>query len=151
MSDASQWGVVLPIEPFAFLTFSLALRTEGNSAHVLGWLCISLRSMAVLSSRAHERRSRSRSREKNKKLLPPQSPRRFPVLARLNFFSARPTKTAMLRRLVMHGIVITLFLVDCEVLMSNTKFILCPLHSKAKTCLKLVLLNKISNYHLKRL
>ena len=144
MSDASQWGVVLPIEPFAFLTFSLALRTEGNSAHVLGWLCISLRSMAVLSSRAHERRSRSRSREKNKKLLPPQSPRRFPVLA-------RPTKTAMLRRLVMHGIVITLFLVDFEVLMSNTKFVLCPLHSKAKTCLKLVLLNKISNYHLKRL
>ena len=144
MSDASQWGVVLPIEPFAFLTFSLALRTEGNSAHVLGCLCISLRSMAVLSSRAHERRSRSRSREKNKKLLPPQSPNLAVSLSSpaLIFFSARPTKTAMLRRLVMHGIVITLFLVDCEVLMSNTKFILCPLHSKAKTCLKLVL-NKI--------
>ena len=56
---------------------------------------ISLRSMAVLSSRAHERPSR----EKNKnKLLPPQSPRGFSALARL-YYLARPTKTAMLRRL----------------------------------------------------
>ena len=51
--------------------------------------------MAVLSNRAQERRSR----EKNKiKLLPPQSPRGFSVLARL-YYLARPTKTAMLRRL----------------------------------------------------
>ena len=49
--------------------------------------------MAVLSSRAQERRSR----EKNK-LLPPQSPRGFSALARL-YYLARPTKTAMLRRL----------------------------------------------------
>ena len=51
--------------------------------------------MAVLSNRAQERRSR----EKNKiKLLPPQSPRGFSVLVRL-YYLARPTKTAMLRRL----------------------------------------------------
>ena len=51
--------------------------------------------MAVLSNRAQERRSR----EKNKiKLLPPQSPRGFSVLARL-YYLARPTKTAMVRRL----------------------------------------------------
>ena len=61
------------------------------------WLLIhirpSLRSMAVLSSRAHERRSR----EKNKnQLLPPQSPRVFSALARLYYLA---TKTAMLRRL----------------------------------------------------
>ena len=72
----------------------------------------SLRSMAVLSSRAQERRSHEkfarearenerRSREKNKKLLkllPLQSPRGFSALARL-YYLVRPTKTAMLRRL----------------------------------------------------
>ena len=60
----------------------------------------SLRSMAVLLSRAEERRSReirARSREKNK-LLPPQSSPGFSALARL-YYLARPTKTAMLRRL----------------------------------------------------
>ena len=51
--------------------------------------------MAVLLSRAQERRSR----EKNKNLLPPQSPRGFSALARL-YYLARPTKTAMLRRLL---------------------------------------------------
>ena len=45
------------------------------------------------------RRSGGRSREKNKKLLPPQSPRGFSALARL-YYLARPTKTAMLRRLI---------------------------------------------------
>ena len=49
----------------------------------------SLRSMAVLSSRVQERRN---------SLLPPQSPRGFSSLARL-YYLARPTKTAMLRRL----------------------------------------------------
>ena len=51
-------------------------------------ICLSrsLRSMAVLSSRVHERRS------------PPQSPGGFSALARL-FYLERPTKTAMLRRL----------------------------------------------------
>ena len=75
----------------------------------------SLRSMAVLSSRAQERRSHEkfarkarenerRSREKNKlnklkfKLLALQSPRGFSALARL-YYLVRPTKTAMLRRL----------------------------------------------------
>ena len=61
--------------------------------------CTSLRSMAVLSSRAHERRSR----EKNKnqfQLLPPQSPRGFSPVARLYFLA---TKTAMLRRLELDG------------------------------------------------
>ena len=53
---------------------------------------ISLRSMAVLSSRAQERRSREIQ------FLPPQSPRGFSALARL-YYLARPTKTAMLRRL----------------------------------------------------
>ena len=73
---------------------------------------LSLRSMAVLSSQAQERRSHEkfarearenerRSREKNKKLLkllPLQSPRGFSALARL-YYLVRPTKTAMLRRL----------------------------------------------------
>ena len=72
---------------------------------------LSLRSMAVLSSRAQERRSReirARSREKNKKLLPPQSPRGFSALARL-YYLARPTKTAMLRRLKYPGLGFRLF------------------------------------------
>ena len=46
----------------------------------------------VRKARENERRSR----EKNK-LLPPQSPRGFSALARL-YYLARPTKTAMLRR-----------------------------------------------------
>ena len=62
--------------------------------------------MAVLSSRAHERRSREirarsareRAAKPREKLLPPQSPRGFSALARL-YYLARPTKTAMLRRL----------------------------------------------------
>ena len=70
----------------------------------------SLRSVVVLSSKAHERRSRgprnlraehartSGEAARNKKLLPPQSPRGFSALARL-YYLARPTKTAMLRRL----------------------------------------------------
>ena len=67
---------------------------------------LSLRNMAVLSSRAQEwrnsreaRENERRSREKNKKLLPPQSPHGFSALARL-YYLARPTKTAMLRRLI---------------------------------------------------
>ena len=48
---------------------------------------------------AREARENERqSREKNK-LLPPQSPRGFCALARL-YYLARPTKTAMLRRLI---------------------------------------------------
>ena len=58
---------------------------------------VSLRSMAVLSSRAQERRSRE-IRARKIKLLPPQSPRGFSALARL-YYLARPTKTATLRRL----------------------------------------------------
>ena len=70
----------------------------------------SLRSMAVLSSRAHERPSRGPRNLRAKhtrtsgeaarkiKLLPPQSPRGFSALARL-YYLARPTKTAILRRL----------------------------------------------------
>ena len=50
--------------------------------------------MAVLSSRAHE--NERRRREKNK-LLSPQSPHGFSALPLL---LARPTKTAMLRRLI---------------------------------------------------
>ena len=68
----------------------------------------SMRSMAVLSSRAQERRSHEKfareapenerpSREKNK-LLSLQPPRGFSALARL-YYLVRPTKTAMLRRL----------------------------------------------------
>ena len=67
---------------------------------------VSLRSMAVLSSRAQERRSREirarsareRGAKPREKLLPPQSPRGFSALSRL-YYLARPTKTAMLRRL----------------------------------------------------
>ena len=67
--------------------------------------------MAVLSSRAHEQRSReirarsARERAARKikiKLLPLQSPRGFSALARL-YYLARPTKTAMLRRLFFIG------------------------------------------------
>ena len=50
--------------------------------------------MAVLSSRAQERRS-------HEKLLPLQSPRAFSALARL-YYLVRPTKTAMLRRLIIY-------------------------------------------------
>ena len=44
---------------------------------ILETMTVSMRSMAVLSSRAHERRSREI------RALPPQSPRRFSALARL--------------------------------------------------------------------
>ena len=60
---------------------------------------LSLRSMAVLSSRAQERRSRE---------IRPQSPRGFSALARL-YYLARPTKTAMLRRLKYPGLGFRLF------------------------------------------
>ena len=43
-------------------------------------------------------RTSSEAAKKNKKPLPPQSPRGFSALARL-YYLARPTKTAMLRRL----------------------------------------------------
>ena len=56
----------------------------------------SLRSMAVLSSRTHERRSREKKRFF--KLLPPQSSRGFSSSSVYNL--VRPTKTSMLRRLV---------------------------------------------------
>ena len=70
------------------------------------YLCVSLRSMAVLSSRAQERRSREiRARSREKKLLPPQSPRGFSALARL-YYLARPAKTAMLRRLLVCGFLV---------------------------------------------
>ena len=55
-------------------------------------MTVSMRSMAVLSSRAHERRSREI------RALPPQPPRGFSGLAHL-YYLARPTKTAMLRTL----------------------------------------------------
>ena len=54
------------------------------------------------------RENERRSREKNKnKLLPPQSPRGFFALARL-YYLARPTKTAMLRRLTKLAPIVTL-------------------------------------------
>ena len=56
---------------------------------------LSLRSMAVLSSRAQERRSREirarSARERAEKMLPPQSLRGFSTVARL-YYLARPTK-----------------------------------------------------------
>ena len=84
--------------PNVFVRIQVSERTLGEiTLRVKEWLLIhiwpSLHSMAVLSSRAHERRSR----EKNKnQLLPPQSPRVFSALARLYYLA---TKTAMLRRL----------------------------------------------------
>ena len=44
------------------------------------------------------REARENERRSREKLLPPQSPRGFSALARL-YYVARPTKTAMLRRL----------------------------------------------------
>ena len=73
---------------------------------------LSLRSMAVLSSRVQERRSREirerSARERAEKLLPPHSLRGFSTLARL-YYLARPTKTAMLRRLKYPGLGFRLF------------------------------------------
>ena len=57
----------------------------------------SLRSMAVLSSRAQERRRHEKFAREARD--PPQSPRGFSALARL-YYLVRPTKTAMLRRLM---------------------------------------------------
>ena len=67
--------------------------------------CRALRTTGEAAKFAREvRENERRSREKNKnrrffKLLPPQSPRGFSALARL-YYLARPTKTAMLRRLL---------------------------------------------------
>ena len=64
------------------------------------------------SSRAQERRSREirerSARERAEKLLPPHSLRGFSTLARL-YYLARPTKTAMLRRLKYPGLGFRLF------------------------------------------
>ena len=73
---------------------------------------LSLRSMAVLSSRAQERRSREirarSARERAEKMLPPRSLRGFSTVARL-YYLVRPTKTAMLRRLKYPGLGFRLF------------------------------------------
>ena len=58
----------------------------------------SLRCMAILSSRAHEWRSREIREKRFFKLLSPQSFCGFSALAHL-YYLARPTKTAILRRL----------------------------------------------------
>ena len=50
-------------------------------------------------ARENERQSREKNKNRFSKLLPPQSPRDFSALARL-YYLARPTKTAMLRRLI---------------------------------------------------
>ena len=89
-------------DPAAFNGLLLGL---GDILYFLTPIFASLRSMAVLSSRAQERRSheirarsaRERAAKPREKLLPPQSPRRFSALARL-YYLARPTKTAMLPR-----------------------------------------------------
>ena len=65
----------------------------------VAWRCCRAgRRSGVAAKFAREaRENERRSREKNK-FLPPQSPRGFSALARL-YYLARPTKTAMLRRL----------------------------------------------------
>ena len=92
--------------PWRNFSFFRALRPCDQDSPISVWKP-SLRSMAVLSSRAQERRSREirarsareRAAKPLEKLLPPQSPRGFSALARL-YCLARPTKTAMLRRLM---------------------------------------------------
>ena len=54
--------------------------------------------MAVLSSRAQERRSHEKFAREPRENAPLQSPRAFSALARL-YYLVRPTKAAMLRRL----------------------------------------------------
>ena len=77
----------------------LALSTKWIIARVAWRFCRAGRRSGVAAKFAHEAsENERRSREKNK-LLPPQSPRGFSALARL-YYLARPTKTAMLRRLV---------------------------------------------------
>ena len=63
--------------------------------------CRAGRRSGVATKNSREaRENERRSREKNKnKLLPLQSPRGFSALARL-YYLVRPTKTAMLRRLL---------------------------------------------------
>ena len=70
--------------------FCRAGRTSGQAAKF------------ACEARENERRSRE------KKLLPPQSPRGFSALARL-YYLARPTKTAMLRRLAKSSLCSQLF------------------------------------------
>ena len=60
---------------------------------------------AKFAREVRENERRSREKHKNRrffKLLPPQSPRGFSALARL-YYLARPSKTAMLRRLSSQG------------------------------------------------
>ena len=88
-----------------------ALRSDNGDVHenvaeklaCVAWrFCRAGRRSGVAAKFAREaRQNERRSREKNKnlKLLPPQSLRGFSALARL-YYLARPTKTAMLRRLL---------------------------------------------------
>ena len=70
--------------------------------------------MAVLSSRAQERRS-SEIRARSARERAAQSPRRFSALARL-YYLARPTKIAMLRRLIITEMAVFILKTDysCE-------------------------------------
>ena len=68
------------------------------SVACVAWrFCRSGRRSGVAAKFAREARENER-RSREKKLLPPQSPRGLSALARL-YYLARPTKTAMLRRL----------------------------------------------------
>ena len=76
---------------------SLINRATDTIACVAWRFCRAGRTSGVVAKFAREARENER-RSREKKLLPPQSPRGFSALARL-YYLARPTKTAMLRRL----------------------------------------------------
>ena len=111
-SNNNKWTQLLPWLAQQAINFCKIKSVVFNYHYSDDQVASSLRSMAVLSIRAQERRSR----EKNKKLLPPQSPRGLSALARL-YYLARPTKTAMLRRLSSLLLVVHINLVkmhNCE-------------------------------------
>ena len=111
-SNNNKWTQLLPWLAQQAINFCKIKSVVFNYHYSGDQVASSLRSMAVLSIRAQERRSR----EKNKELLPPQSPRGLSALARL-YYLARPTKTAMLRRLSSLLLVVHINLVkmhNCE-------------------------------------
>ena len=126
-SNNNKWTQLLPWLAQQAINFCKIKSVVFNYHYSGDQVASSLRSMAVLSIRAQERRRPRNSRAKRartsgeaarkiKTLLPPQSPRGFSALARL-YYLARPTKTAMLRRLSSLLLVVHINLVkmhNCE-------------------------------------
>ena len=87
-------GARLSVASESIRFFRLKFRREAK------YVCGSQARLSGEAARTRAKCANERRSGKNKKVVPPQSPRTFPALARL-YYLAHPTKTAMLRRLLL--------------------------------------------------